>query len=288
MFDWNDLRYFLAVWRGGTLAAAAGAVGSNATTVGRRVGALEEQIGARLFDRTPDGWALTQAGRDLVLHAERVERETAALERAIVGADQRAAGSVRLATTETLATRFIVPQLARFHEHNPAITLEISCAARSVRLSRREADVALRLTRPREPDVVARELVRIDLALYAARGYVDRAGLPGPALAGHRVVLFAATPAFALENEWLEARLDGAHVALRSDSVSSVYAAALAGVGVALLPCLVADEEPALVRLETASPPEPRTVWLGVHRDLLRNARVRAVTEFLHEVVTVG
>src|SRR5512144_400351 len=98
MYDWNDLRHFLAVHRAGTLAQAAGAVGSNATTVGRRLAALEEQVGARLFDRTPDGWLLTQAGQDLLPYAERLEREAVAAERAVVGADQRASGRVRLAT----------------------------------------------------------------------------------------------------------------------------------------------------------------------------------------------
>jgi len=289
MFDWNDLRYFLAVQRAGTLAAAAGEAGSNATTVGRRIGALEEQVGARLFDRTPEGWLLTQTGRDLLPHAERVEREAAAVERAVVGADQRAAGSVRLATTEMLATRFIAPKLARFHGSHPEITLDLACGLRTVSLSRREADLCLRLTRPREPDVVARELLRIELSLFVSKAYAAAAGLPDRpdvSLAGHRVILFADSQAFALENQWLEARLDGGLVALRSDSVSSIYAAALAGAGIALLPTNIADHEPELVRIGATTAPEPRTVWQGVHKDLIRNARVRAVMAFLGEVVS--
>jgi DNA-binding transcriptional LysR family regulator len=286
-FDWNDLRYFLAVQRSGTLAAAAGEVGSNATTVGRRVTALEEEVGARLFDRTPDGWVLTQAGADLLGHAERVEREVAAAARAVAGADQRVAGRVRLATTEMLATRFIVPRLPAFHERHPDVTLEVACAARHVSLARREADVLLRLTRPREPDVVARELLRIELSLFAAQRYLDVAGRPADgSLAGHRVVLFHDSAAFALENAWFESRLEGARVVLRSDSVSAVYAAAVAGVGVALLPRGVAEREPGLERLATPEPPEPRTVWQGVHRDLARNARVRAVLTFVTDTVT--
>jgi DNA-binding transcriptional LysR family regulator len=288
MFDWNDLRYFLAVQRGGTLAAAAAEVGSNATTVGRRVTALEEQVGARLFDRTPEGWLLTQAGRDLLPHAERVEREVQAVARSVAGADQRAEGRVRLATTEVLATRFIAPHLPRFHDRHPDMTLDVTCATRTVDLARREADVALRLSRPREPDVVAKQLARIDLALYAAGNYVARHGVPGrpdEGLRGHRVILFADTPAFAIENQWLEPRAEAAQIVLRSDSVSSIYAACVAGVGVALLPRSVADAEPQLVRLDTASAPEPRVIWQGVHQDMVKNARVRAVTAFLAEVV---
>jgi DNA-binding transcriptional LysR family regulator len=288
MFDWNDLRYFLAVQRAGTLAAAAGEVGSNATTVGRRITALEEQVGARLFDRTTDGWFLTASGQDLLPHAERVEREAAAVERSVVGADQRTAGLLRLATTEMLATRFLAQHLPRFHERHPEITLVINCSLRALSLGRREADVVLRLTRPREPDVVARELMQIELSLYAARCYVERAGVPARpdvSLAGHRVILFADSPAFALENQWLDGRLDGATTVLRSDSVSSIYAAAVAGAGIALLPSKIADADASLVRIGATTAPEPRTVWQGVHKDLAKNARVRAVSAFLREAV---
>jgi DNA-binding transcriptional LysR family regulator len=286
MFDWNDLRYFLAVARAQTLAGAAALLKANATTVGRRLQALEEHVGARLFDRTPEGFQLTQAGSDLLPYAEGVERAASAVERTVVGADARLAGRVRLATTETLATRFIAPHLPRLHDAHPELTLEVLCALRSVDLGRREADVALRLTRPRELDVIARPLAQIDLALYAARAYVERHGpVDGESLAGHRVVLFAEAPAFAIENEWLAPRLAGARVALRSDSVSAIFSAALAGVGVALLPRRVADEERTLVRFDAASAPAPRTVWQGVHRDLARNARVAAVVAFLAECV---
>ncbi|MFO0569664.1 MAG: LysR family transcriptional regulator [Polyangiaceae bacterium] len=111
MIDWDDLRVFLAVGRRGTLAKAASALGINATTVGRRLEKLEETAGARLFDRTPDGYALTSAGRDLLPRAERMEAEALALERAVRGADQREAGTVRLSVTEMLGTRFIAPHL---------------------------------------------------------------------------------------------------------------------------------------------------------------------------------
>jgi DNA-binding transcriptional LysR family regulator len=288
MLEWSDLRVFLALERAGTLAAAAAALGINATTVGRRLTSLEEALAVRLFDRTPDGFTLTQAGRDLLLHAEHMERAALAVERELAGADQRASGVVRLYTTEMLATRFLAPHLPRFFDRHPAIQLEISASPRNLLLARGEADIMVRLTRPREPDVVARRLGAIHLALYAARSYLDAHGLPPhpeESLRGHRVILFAASRAFDVENQWFAARLDGATVAVRSDSVSSVYAAAVAGAGIALLPVSVAEHEPALVRLHTGIEAEPREIWQGVHRDLLRSARVRAVTDFLAEVV---
>jgi DNA-binding transcriptional LysR family regulator len=159
-----------------------------------------------------------------------------------------------------------------------------------VRLAHGDADVIVRLSRPREDDAVARRLASIHLSLYASKEYLARHGVPdkGDALAGHAVILFARSSAFELENEWLAPRVAGARVALRSDSVSSIYAAALAGAGIALLPRSVADAEPRLQRLLTESAPEPRVIWQGVHRDLVRSARVQAVTAFLAEVVSVA
>jgi DNA-binding transcriptional LysR family regulator len=284
MFDWDDLRYFLAVQRGETLAAASAALRINATTVGRRLTSFEEQIGARLFDRTPDGYVLTPQGRDLLPHAMRMEAEVLAAERSVIGADQRLAGVVRVNATEMLATRFIAPRLTAFHEQHPEITLDLNCTLRSVHLGRREADIALRLSRPHEDNVVTKRLACIRLGLYASPSYVQAFGMPDDAeqsLSGHRVLMFADTHSFSVENEWLAGRLDGARIALRSDSVSALYSAAVAGVGIGLVPSAVADPDPALVRIPTRSEPVARDVWQTVHADLQRSPRIRVVLEFL-------
>lgn len=288
MIDWDDLRYFLAVHRFGTLARAGASLRINPTTVGRRLTALEEEVGARLFDRTKDGYTVTAAGRDLLPRAERMESEALAVEREVKGADQRLQGTVRVSSTEMLATRFIVPHLPRFAARCPGIVIDLNCTPRSVSLARRDADIALRLARPEEADVVTKRLGVIDLALYAARSYLDARGLPRDpdvSLDGHDVILFADSRAFAIENTWFEARLAGARVVLRSDSVSSIFSAAVGGLGVALLPIVVAEREPLLHKIETKSAPEPRVIWQAVHRDLQKSARIRAVTEFLGEIV---
>ena len=291
MLDWDDLRYFLAVQRARTLAGASSQLGINATTVGRRLTALEEQVGARLFDRTPNGYLLTAAGQDLVERAERMETEALAAERSVVGADQRRGGIVRVTVTEMLATRFVAPQLARFHDGFPDITLELNCTNRSVNLGRREADIALRLSKPHEDNVVTRQLGKIPLRLYAAKSYVETWGLPkNPevSLAGHRVLMFADHRAFRVENQWLEQRRADARVVLRSDSVSSLYSATCAGVGIALLPLRVAEHERSLVLLETDTEPEPRVIWQTVHVDMQRSARIRAVLDFLQSLLKPG
>jgi len=288
MIDWDDLRVFLAVGRRGTLAKAASALGINATTVGRRLEKLEETAGARLFDRTPDGYALTSAGRDLLPRAERMEAEALALERAVRGADQREAGTVRLSVTEMLGTRFIAPHLPRLRSRHPEIILDLSCTSRAVSLARREADIALRLSEPKEDNLVVKRLSQIDLGLYASRRYLEARGTPkAPVrrLNGHDVLMFADARPFALENDWFSSLLGDARVAMRSDSVSSIMSAAVGGLGIALIPRVVADAEPSLVHIPTRDAPEPRIVWQAVHRDLARSARVRAVLGFLGEIV---
>jgi DNA-binding transcriptional LysR family regulator len=289
MIEWDDLRVLLAIHRTGSLAGAGATLEINPTTVGRRLTALEERAEARLFDRTPDGYVLTAAGRDILPRAERMEAEALGVERDLAGADARLSGVVRVTVTEMLATRFVAQHLARFASRFPEITLDLWCTNAVVNLSRREADVALRLARPREPDVISKQLSDIHLALYASPDYLASRGHPADAehsLAGHTVIGFASTPPFRRENAWFDARVEGARVAMRSDSVSSIYAATDGALGIGLLPRAVADHDPRLVRVPTESSPEPRVIWQAIHKDLRANARVRAVTEFLAEVLT--
>lgn len=286
--DWDNLRFFLAVERAGTLAGAGAKLGLNATTVGRRLTSLEETLRARLFDRTPDGFVLTGAGESLLPVAERIEAEFLALDREVAGADQSLTGRVRLTATEMLATRFIAPHLALFRERYPQLELDLICSTRVFNLGRREADIALRLARPREENLIIKKLADVHLGLYATHEYLELRGTPDDpdaTLAGHDVILFAESRPFAKENAWFEPRLDGARIVLRSDSVSSMYSAVTAGVGLAMLPRQVADRDPRLVRIESRTAPEPRRIWQMIHRDLQGNARVRAVLDFLGEVL---
>ncbi|MCX4244820.1 LysR family transcriptional regulator [Paraliomyxa miuraensis] len=289
MFNWDDVRFFLAVGREGTLAAAGASLGLDATTVGRRIGNLERELGARLFDRTARGFVLTAAGRRLLPRAEGIEREALAVDLDLSGEDQKLEGLVRLTSTEMIATRFIAPFLWRFHERYPSIRLDVMCTNQDVDLARREADIALRLSRPRQDDIVVKKLMSIELGLYASEGYVARHGMPrAGGLAGHRFVLFADTRPFQRENAWLAQHVGDGEVVLRSDSVSSLMSAALGGLGIALLPCHVAERTQGLVRTPLEGSPEPRVMWQAVHRELQGAARIRAVLEFLDRLFTPG
>lgn len=288
MFDWDDVRFFLTVHRQGNLARAGVALRLDPTTVGRRISALESRLGARLFDRTSHGYRLTAAGLRLLPRAERIEQEALGVERDVAGTDQKLSGQVRLSATEMLTTRFIAPYLSRFRERYPEISLDLVCTNRDLNLSRREADIQLRLARPDHEDVVVKKLFTIELGLYASVDYVERFGMPpeGGDYAGHYVVMFADSRAFRRENEWLEDHLVGARTVARSDSVSSLYSATVGGAGIGLLPCQVADADPKLVAIPSRGAPAPRSVWQAVHRDLQHNARIRAVIDFLERLFT--
>ena len=288
MLDWDDLRHFLAVYRAGTLAGAAAELAVNPTTVGRRLSGFEASLGTVLFERTTAGYVPTEAALRLLPRAEAMEQEALAVARSVAGQDARLAGVVRISATEMLATRFLAPNLQAFRRSYPDIEIDLICTSQALSLAKGEADVLLRLARPREEHLVIRRLCVIELGLYASPRYLE--GRPSvsasPVLDGHEAIFFADRRAFARENDWFRRHLGAGRIALRSDSVSAAYSACVGGVGIALLPCIVADRDSNLVRIGPRVGPEPREVWQGVHRDLKNSARIRAVLEFLATVVT--
>ena len=281
--DWDDLRYLLAIQRQGSLEKAARTLKTNATTVGRRLSQLEARLGAKLFDRTSRGLTMTETARRTLPHAEQMEQHAYALARVVASSDGRHEGVVHVTSTEAIATRFLMPHLPRLRSEHPGIDLVLTCAERRLDLGKREADIALRLTRPEEPDVVAKKLFRIEMSLYASASYVAKRGHPGGAdgFRSHDLVAFAEGRASRPENEWLARNCPGARVVFRTSSVAALCDAAQVGLGIGLLPSLVADREPSLVRLTTPEPPQPRHVWLAYHRDLAPSPRARAVIDFL-------
>ena len=171
MFEWSDLRPFLAVARAGSLSAAARALGVNHSTVFRRIAALESALDVRLFDRLPNGYCLTAAGEEMLARAERVEAEVLGIDRRIAGQDVRPQGSVRVSTADTIAYGLLPRHLMSFREANPGITVELAVESRFVNLTRREADVALRPSRDPDGDMVGRRVSDIAFAVYGAPEY---------------------------------------------------------------------------------------------------------------------
>src|SRR5260221_5323689 len=178
MLDWDDLRHFLAIARQGSLSAAARSLSVRQSTMGRRLAALEERSGAKLLQRTPRGYVLTPTGEAILGNVERIESEALAVERVITGKDVKLEGTIRVTAVETLAVEILTPIFHAFQEAYPGIALDLVTDARNLSLTRREAEVALRLTRPTQQELVARRVTDFSVGIYAAQSYLDRHGMP--------------------------------------------------------------------------------------------------------------
>ena len=281
MLDWDDLRYFLAIARNGTLSAAARALHVQQSTMGRRLDALQSRAGATLLQKTPSGYTLTPAGESVLAHAERMEAEALAAERAITGRDVRLAGLIRLTTVETLLVDVLAPILAEFSDRYPDITLDVVVDSRVLSLSRREADVSLRLSRPEGNELVARRVGTVSYALFASAGYLARHGQPDVAAGspGHRVLLPDEDAMQFTVFAWNAQLTREAAVAMRTNNVHGRATAAEAGMGLAVLPHYLARRYD-LVRVEAPHAPS-RDLWVAVHEDTRHTPRIRALTDAL-------
>lgn len=293
MFDWDDARVFLAVVRQRTFSAAGRALGVQQSTIGRRLAAFEARLGARLFERVSGGHLLTPAGQTLLVRAERMESEALSAERILIGSERRSAGVVRITAPQAFGDLFLVPLLAQVQAEHPDILVELIADNANLNLTRREADIALRLGRPKQPLLVARRVGVVAHGLYASRAYLARRGLPeGEDLTGHQFVDYDDTYLQKQELAWFRQRLRGARCALRTNGTHGRAAAVGAGLGIGALPCWLGDAAENLVRV---LPGErfAQDLWLVVHRDMRRLARVRAVSgvlirELLHRAVRLS
>jgi len=282
MFEWDDARYFLALHRKGSLSAAAKQLGVNQSTVGRRLLTLEEQLGAKLFIRTRDGYRIAPAGEKLLPHAERMEDEATAIAREIAGQETTLTGTVSVTAGDLLGPRIIAPMLVALHARYPDIDLELDTDNRLRNLSKREADIAVRVGNVAEQGVAARKVCDFGSAAYASKGYLASRGRPrGDDWAGHDFIGF--TGPKILEARWVEERAAKGRVVFRGKGTLSQLVVAKAGMGIAALPCYVGDTEPDLVRLTPAAQIMRASMWLVVHEDMRHAARIRACVEFLAE-----
>lgn len=281
--DWDDLRYFLKVADTGGLSPAGRFLRVNASTVGRHIEALEEALGRRLFVRTQRGYGLTEAGEQLLRWSRRVESEFADLQGAFAARTAEPAGTVSIATTEPLAAGFLVPNLPAFRVRFPAVEVEIAAGPLSVSLARREADVALRIARPWQGNVLARRIGNVGFALFASRSYIEAKGMPrvDDGFAGHDLIEWPADYDSIPQIPWLRRIAPRANITARSMSHVVRLAAAQAGLGIVLLACIAAEQEPALVRLAVNEAPPEQPLWTGVHADLAHRAPIRAVLDHL-------
>jgi DNA-binding transcriptional LysR family regulator len=285
---WDDVRVFLAVQRTGSHKQAARLLAVDATTVSRRVAALEEALGTRLLLRTPDRLQATRAGELLAERAERMEAEALAGERELSAADARLEGTVRITAADGLLHYVLLPALADFRRLHPAVRVDFIADNRELDLSRREAEVAVRLTRPREPALVARRLGELRMSLFASPEYVERRGAPRnvSALSAHDFIGFDAALDALPQVKWLRRTVREPHYVVRANTTTAQALACAEGHGIALLPVFVGANEPRLRRLMPRLVGPTRELWAVSHVDLRANARVEACISWLARVVS--
>lgn len=277
--EWDDLRVVLAVFRECTLSGAARRLGVTHSTVFRRLGVIEEQLGARLFERFRDGYAPTPAGEAVAEAAARLEDEVLALERKLSGQDLRPSGVVRITTTDTLST-ILMRHLPAMRAVHPEIQFEVAISNAMANLTRREAEIAIRPTTEPPEILVGRRVADIAHAIYGSKVYLS--GHPEKELSAHDWIALDDALASTVIGRWIHENLRTANITCRVDALPALRDAALAGLGLALLPCYLGDPMPGLSRLAQKTKTEPRSaLWLLTHDDLKRTARIRATLDFL-------
>jgi DNA-binding transcriptional LysR family regulator len=284
VFDWNDLRYFLAVARGGSTLAAARMLGASQSTVHRRLAELEKRVGCKLAKRSPTGYQLTNLGRRLLEHAERAEEVIATFERHAVAAGTDLTGSVRLTCSSTMADRLAKSVLIDgFHARYPGLRVEFIVTDKYLDLSKGDADIAIRTGGPGDESLIGRKIAEVPWAVYATRTYLERHGRPERPhdLDRHLVVAFDGEIADFAAARWLRSVAPRAKIAARSDNWAAFLATVKTGVGLAPLPIHHGDRETGLVRLMDTEPRVVSQFWLLMHPDMRRTPRVRAFFDYV-------
>ncbi len=286
MLNWNDLRYVLAVSRGGTLRAAARLLGVDDTTVARRLVAMQETIGTRLYQRLVDGTLrLTTSGERAALHAERIEREVGALAVELAGADDVVSGTVRVTSVPIVVNHILVPAAPILLKRHPKLELEFVADARDLSVTRRETDLALRLARPKTggTKVVARRIgtVRYDVYASASCSLRDAKMLPW--------VTYDEAMAHLPQARWIAATAVRDHqriAAVRLNDAEALLEAVIAGLGRSLLPCAIADGDSRLRRIggKRRGSVLSRELWLLTHSELRRLGRIEAAAKWIEQI----
>lgn len=272
--NWDDLRVLAVLEHEGSLAAAARSLGVNHATVSRRIAALEEDLGHKLVRRLARSTPLTEKGREIAGIAREMARNVHRIERIVRASQSTLTGRVRVTAPPVLVSEIIIPALSGLRSAHPQLHIALSANSKVASLDSGEADIAVRMIEPQGRQNIARRIGAVPFALYAN---ATIARLPP---SEWRFIAFDETLAHVAQQRWLEEFAQGRPLDLLTGDFYSQYAAAKAGLGVALLPCVMADGCEDLIRV-AALQPEARPVWMVIHADLRNAPAVRAVADIL-------
>ena len=280
MQDWDDLRFFLAVAQTGSVTAASEKLGVNQSTVSRRINGFEQQMNVRLFERFTTGYELTPEGEELMHRVQRIEEETYAIERHVLGRNVELSGPVRVTCSLVIARYFLIPLLKQFNKMHPRIEIHLDLSNNLYNLTAREADVAIRVTRDAIPEtLIGRELGQIHYGVYGEKKYIERFKKCRNKSPLHWI---------GEDNThdrpgWLPEQIEPLKRVMRSNDVFATLDLLKLGLGVGRLPCFIGDKEKALLQLKYKHEIPTAPLWLLTHADMRRVRRVSVFTAFVVE-----
>ncbi len=285
--DWDGFRYFIAAAETGSLTAAAKKLGSNQPTVGRYIDALEAALGVKLFQRTVKGLKLTEEGECVFEQSQSIQSAVIKVQRKTQAEQEEFSGTIRLALPEGLCLEVLTPLLPQFYKEYPNINLIINVSSSAANLTKGEAEIAIRLFRPKDVNMVARRLGQMTLGLYASAGYAKAYGIPAKKneLKEHRVITYSDQLSDLAENQWLLNHSEPSLRSLQSDNTSTRLIATIAGTGISVQPHIFCQKDARLVPVLESIELPSHEVWLVYHNDLRHLGRVRAVVKFIVSVM---
>jgi len=283
--DWDDFRLVKIIAEANGLAGAAERLGVNHSTVFRRLGQMEENLGVKLFERHRTGYVLTPAGEEMSALAEQMEENVTSFTRKLAGQAVAPAGELRVTTNDTLLVHLLTPIFSRFVKSCPEMRLDVVLANQALNLSKRDADVAIRATDDPPETLVGRRVATIAWAIYGrledVPGHHAPADLNSPALYNRPWVALGDNLATLKAARFVRDRVATENIVYKVNTVLGLAEAVEAGIGIGPLPCFIADASPNLVRLSDVNPDFSAGLWLLTHPDLRQSARVRAFMDFM-------
>lgn len=286
--SWDDFRFFLATSSAGSFSKAASELGVTQPTISRRIENLEHRLGVRLFDRLPNGVALTTEGESILDAARHIETTVLEIQRNVHGSDKRMEGMVRISVTDGLATYWLTPQLGRLQERHPGISIEFQCSIEPADALKMETDLSIRYQRPNAADLIAMKLGTLHFVPWASPDYIARNGAPTTPeeLMRHRLLdhqSYAFDAGAGQWNDWFALARAANLVSYVTNSSASMLSAIQSGLGIGMLPTYVCECVEGIVPLSL----DLRTysnIWLTYHPNIQGTARVREVIDWIKSV----
>ena len=281
---WDDLQFVLAVAEGGSLAAAARALGVNHTTVLRRLIAFEERLGVRLFERHASGYRLSAESKHVLSTIRGIDKSVQGLERAIAGQGADFEGSLRLTSTDSLFKSVLIRHVQSFRARHTAVILDLNVTNTRLNFAKLDADITVRPAKVLPPDLAGEKVSDLTFMIYGAPSYL--AGNPSADLADHTWLGLTEPLMHSPPGQWQENAVPEASVVVRSDSFVTLADMAAAGMGLAMMPCCLGDTTPGLVRAKLFPAAPQTSLWIAAHPDLLRSPHVQTFTRFFFEALS--